>query len=135
MGEYQIIQRHSPTRYLIGCVNIVYCKHWFKSFQIGFVYHVAAIKFYSKNQSTLPGTFTTGKMVTKGGKNIYSWINWICCTRKTFSFVEDKLNREYTNFEPISVNTLKKYMKLLTKRIESKVVTNLPEKFAFAIGG
>ena len=48
-------------------------------------------------QSTLPGMFTTGKMVTKKSKNIYSWINWICCTLKPFSFVEDKLNREYTN--------------------------------------
>ena len=30
MGQYQIFQRHSPTRYLFGCVNIVYlaCSHF-----------------------------------------------------------------------------------------------------------
>ena len=86
-------------------------------------------------QSTLRGMFTTGKMVTKKSKNIFSWTNWICCTLKPFSFVEDKLNREYTNLVPISVNALKKYMELLTKRVESKVKENLPDKFALVIDG
>ena len=84
-------------------------------------------------QSTLPGMLTTEKMVTKKGKNNYSSINWICCTLKPFSFVEDKLNRQYTNLEPISVNILKKQMELLTKRVEFKVKENLPENFALVI--
>ena len=67
----------------------------------------------------------------KKAKNIYSWINWICCTIKPFSVVEDKLNRQYTTLEPISVNTLKKYIQLLrhapiiqSKGFETKLVKN-----------
>ena len=65
--------------------------------------------------------------------NICSWIEWVCVGLKPFNFVSDSLTRKYTNLEPISVNTLKKYMDLLVKRVEKKIAQTLPEKFALII--
>ena len=54
---------------------------------------------------------------------------------KPFEFVEDPLTREFTALEPITVNTLKKYLERVTKAVETKIENELPEKFALIIDG
>ena len=66
--------------------------------------------------------------VTKKSSNIYGWLNWVCSSLKPFSFVEDELNREYSKLEPISVNSLKKYLGLVTKEFEKRIAAKITEK-------
>ena len=72
---------------------------------------------------------------SKKGKNIFNWIDWICCGLKPFNFEECELTRKYTNLPPVSENTLKKYMDLLTKEVEKKIGDLLPPKFAIVLDG
>ena len=80
-------------------------------------------------------SFAKSKRVTSKGSNIYCWLNWVCSSLKPFSFVDDVLTREYTKLEPISHNSLKKYMELVTKEVEKRIQSALPEKLALAIDG
>ena len=66
-------------------------------------------------------SFAKSKRVTSKGSNIYCWLNWVCSSLKPFSFVDDVLTREYTKLEPISHNSLKKYMELVTKEVEKRI--------------
>ena len=75
-------------------------------------------------------SFAKSKRVTSKGSNIYCWLNWVCSSLKPFSFVDDVLTREYTKLEPISHNSLKKYMELVTKEVEKRIQSALPEKLA-----
>ena len=60
-------------------------------------------------------SFAKSKRATSKGSNIYCWLNWVCSSLKPFSFVDDVLTREYTKLEPISHNSLKKYMELVVE--------------------
>ena len=80
-------------------------------------------------------SFAKSKRVTSKGSNIYCWLNWVCSSLKPFSFVDDVLTREYTKLEPISHNSLKKYMELVTKEVQKRIQSALPEKLALAIDG
>ena len=80
-------------------------------------------------------SFAKSKRVTSKGSNIYCWLNWVCSSLKPFSFVDDVLTREYTKLEPISHNSLKKYMELVTKEVEKRIQSALPDKLALAIDG
>lgn len=73
--------------------------------------------------------------VPKKAHHIYSWLEWVCVGMKPFEFVENELTRKYSNLEPISVNTLKKYIVLVTKKVEEKISLLLPSKFAIVIDG
>ena len=84
----------------------------------------------SINQGTLPFA-----QVSKKSDNIYSWLKWVCCGMKPLEFVEDPSTREFTALEPITVNTLKKYLERVTKAVETKIENELPEKFALIIDG
>lgn len=72
---------------------------------------------------------------TKKGRNIYGWLNWICCDLKPFNFVENEYTRLYTNLDPISENTLKKYVGAVTKSVEKIISDLLPSKFSIIIDG
>ena len=88
----------------------------------------------SQNQDTLQNYFNSGESTSKGS-NVYSWLRWICMGLKPFNFVEDHLNRHYTRLQPISENSLKKYIDLVTKEVETRISSILPDKFAIIIDG
>ena len=67
--------------------------------------------------------------------NVFSWLDWINTDGLSFNFVEKPLTREYSKLEPISVDTLMKYMKELTHELEAKISSILPEKFALVFDG
>ena len=52
-----------------------------------------------------------------------------------FNHCENILTRKYTNLAPISKATLLKYMEKLTKKVENKIRTILPEKFTLIFDG
>jgi hypothetical protein len=66
---------------------------------------------------------------------IFFWLDWIVRGLHPFSFVASNLNREKARQAPISINTLKKYMHLLCKRVEKDISSILPSKFALVIDG
>ena len=87
-------------------------------------------------RSTLDNfVMTNSKSVTKKGSSIYGWLEWITCGLKPFSFVECELTRKYCKLDPISENSFKKYMSLVTKADETKPKTTLPDKFAIVYDG
>ena len=53
----------------------------------------------------------------------------------SFSFVEKTLTKKHPILEPISVDTLMKYIKLLTEAVEKDVASQLPSKFGIIING
>ena len=78
-------------------------------------------------------SFEKSKKITSKGSNIHCWLNWVCSSLKLFSFVDDVLTREYSILEPISHNSLKNYMELVTKEVGKPIQAALPEKFALVI--
>ena len=87
-----------------------------------------------EGQSTLSFSKNETK-ISKTGNNYFSWINWICTDLRPFHFVEEELTREYSKLEPICTKTLKKYMDRVTKRVEQKISSLLPEKFSIVLDG
>lgn len=57
----------------------------------------------------------------KKGNNIFNWLSWIIEDNLPFSFVERPNTRKFSKLDPISVDTLMKYMKLTTERVEKRL--------------
>ena len=73
-------------------------------------------------------TCSKEKMRTKSVSQ-YLWLDPNVVRRlRPFDFVEDPLIREYIKLDPISTETLQKYMSLLTKQVETKIAKLLPHK-------
>lgn len=68
-------------------------------------------------------------------KNIHRWIEWIIDDNLPLNFCEKKCVRKNTNLQNISVNTLKKYMKLLQMRVRNIIGEMLPKTFGLLIDG
>ena len=60
--------------------------------------------------------------VNRKGSNIFNWMEWVIMDNHSFNFVEKPLTKKHTKLEPISVDTLMKYIKLVTEygAVESK---------------
>jgi hypothetical protein len=71
----------------------------------------------------------------KKGNNIYNWISWIIEDNLTFSFCERPNTKKFAKLDPISVDTLMKYIKIITERVEKKITESLPNKFGIIIDG
>lgn len=68
-------------------------------------------------------------------KCVYGWLRWIILEGLPFNTVEKELTREYSSLEPISLSTFMKYMCLVTKNLEKKIMLALPEKFCLIFDG
>ena len=53
----------------------------------------------------------------------------------SFNFVKNQLNRKYTNLQPICRITLVKDIENLTRKVETKISKDLPEKFGLFLDG
>ena len=73
--------------------------------------------------------------VNRKGNLIFNWMEWVIMDNHSFSFVEKTLTKKHTNLEPISVDTLTKYIKLVTEAVEKDVASQLPSKFGIIIDG
>jgi hypothetical protein len=62
-------------------------------------------------------------------------MEWVVVDNHSFSFVEKSLTKKHTKLEPISVDTLTKYIKLVTQVVEKEVASQLPSKFGIVIDG
>jgi hypothetical protein len=69
------------------------------------------------------------------GAKVFNWMELVIMTNQTFSFVENPLIRRHSRLEPISVDTLMKYIKMVTTAVELKVAEALPTKFGIVIDG
>jgi len=83
-------------------------------------------KSFNKSQSLF---------INQKASTYYSWLRWIILDCHPFSFVERPLTRQYSNLENVSVDSLMKYLKLLTEVVEEKVAASLPEQFGLIIDG
>ena len=52
-----------------------------------------------------------------------------------FTFVEKQLTAKNTKLDPITDETIRKYLLLVTERVEKRVATDLPENFGIVIDG
>ena len=62
--------------------------------------------------------------VNRRGNNIFNWMEWIIMDNHSYSFVEKPLTKKHTKLEPIGVETLMKYIKLVTEAVEKDVAGN-----------
>lgn len=68
-------------------------------------------------------------------KNMHSWISWVIDDNLPFTFVESKSTRANSAVSPTSVNTLKKYMRLLKNGILKAIRKSVPATFGLIIDG
>ena len=75
-------------------------------------------EYAETNQPKIASCFPT---VPQKASNIYAWVKYLCLGLKPFCAVGDPITRDLGRYhDPISVNTLKKYMDLITKELEKK---------------
>ena len=75
------------------------------------------------------------KFINKKASTVFGWLEWIVMSNLPFVFVESALTRKYSKMEPLSRNSLMKYLRLLTAEVEKMVLNELPEKFGIVIDG
>jgi hypothetical protein len=71
----------------------------------------------------------------KKGNNIFNWLSWIIEDNLPFTFCERPNTRKFSKLDSLSVNTLMKYIKLTTERVEKKIADSLPNEFGIIIDG
>jgi hypothetical protein len=59
-------------------------------------------------------------------KNMHSWIELMVMRNLPLALVDDELFRRASCYDPVSSNSLKKYMELLCRRMEDELRTILP---------
>jgi len=67
--------------------------------------------------------------------DVYGWLRYIIMGLQPFYAVENKVVSEFSQYGPISYNTLMKYMDLLTTKVEEKVKLILPDKLCLVFDG
>ena len=77
----------------------------------------------------------TNPFFHKKGNNVFNWLSWIIEDNLPFSFCERPNTKKFSKLDPISVDTLMKYIKLTTERVEKKVADGLPNQFGIIIDG
>ena len=65
------------------------------------------------------------QFVDTKSKNIWGWIKFIVGKGVAFNWCEDEVVRDFSKLQPISVDTLQKYMGLLTEEIEKEILRHL----------
>jgi hypothetical protein len=68
------------------------------------------------------------------GSNVYKWIDWLVESNLPFSFVDEQVNRKYSNLKPICNKTLKIALHAVTQKVEDIITKMLPSKFALMDG-
>eukprot|EP00171_Calliarthron_tuberculosum_P003338 IDg3338t1 len=68
-------------------------------------------------------------------KGYYGWFNFITNGLLPFSFVENSVVCQFSNFEPISLSTLIRYLPKLTAYAEEKIFVKLPQKIVLVFDG
>ena len=63
------------------------------------------------------------------------WLELVIELNLPFTFVESRIVRKAVKYEDISVDTLQKYLELVTQSTEKKVAAALPAKFGLIIDG
>jgi hypothetical protein len=70
---------------------------------------------------------------SKKAVDIWKWIDWIVSDNLPFSFVESERAREHAQMDPINVDTLKKYMRLLMKKVQGSISKILKQIKTFGL--
>ena len=68
-------------------------------------------------------------------QNIYSWTLWVISEDLPLNFCEKDCTKNFTNLDPISFKTLRKYIVVLGVEIEKCIQRSLPEKFGIVMDG
>lgn len=66
---------------------------------------------------------------------LHSWLTWIINRNLPLSAVETKEFRDYSSLDPIGVDTLTKYLRLVDLEIENALKNELPQRFGLLIDG
>ena len=59
--------------------------------------------------------------------NLFNWIDWVVFEDLPFSAVENPRMRKYSSLQPITTDTLMKYMELLNQRVLGKLKDYVPD--------
>ena len=69
------------------------------------------------------------------GANLYGWLDWVIQDNEPITFVERRTVRQYSVLKPISRATLKRYIEEITKRVEVRIRSGLPNGFGLMMDG
>ena len=69
----------------------------------------------------------------KKGNNMFNLLSWIIEDNLPFSFCERPNTKKFSKLESLSVDTLMKYIRLTTERVEKKIADSLPSQFGILL--
>ncbi len=123
-------QRQDSTVYLCRCgVNRKSCRTSYQNLRSNFQtahpnYLDALCSDDSVSQERMEKYFKSSKTA-----HIYGWIDYILNGLLPFSHVQKPVIRKHNIHDSISLTTFMKYMRSLTKSVERKIVSLIPQKF------
>ncbi len=85
----------------------------------------------SRSESVLPTSMFYSQKVV----NIQRWLEYVIHGLLPFSVAENVQYRKHVKNQPISVKSFRKYMDLLTSKVEAKFSALLPNKFGIVFDG
>jgi len=71
--------------------------------------------------------FYVRRTVSDKAINLFNWIDWVVFEDLPFSAVENPRMRKYSSLQPITTDTLMKYMELLNQRVLGKLKDYVPD--------
>ena len=90
---------------------------------------------YGSSQKLGFSAVVPSQKVSRKGTNVFRWLEWVMMESLLFSFCERELVRQNSVLEPISTDTLVRYVDLTVEKVEGKLAELLPDKFVLIADG
>ena len=90
---------------------------------------------YGSSQKLGFSAVVPSQKVSRKGTNIFRWLDWVMMESLPFSFCDRELVRQNAVLEPISTDTLVRYVDLTLEKVEGKLADLLPDKLVLIVDG
>ncbi|DBA01274.1 TPA: hypothetical protein N0F65_010866 [Lagenidium giganteum] len=76
-----------------------------------------------------------GTIVDSAARNAHKWLQWVVSSNLPFSFLDNPMTREHVDLKPVSSKMLRKYLHLVTSKVESKISDSRGDQFGLVLDG
>ncbi|KAK1945571.1 hypothetical protein P3T76_002619 [Phytophthora citrophthora] len=94
--------------------------------------HVDDYKEYERGGSKILDTFG---FVTDYACTVYHWMRWVIERNVALEEMDNKLTREMSRWTSVSSQTLKKYMALVERKVETAIAQEMPNSIGIVFDG
>ena len=90
---------------------------------------------YGSSQKLGFSAVVLSQKVSREGTSFFRWLEWVMMESLPFSFCERELFHQNSALEPISTDTLVRYVDLTVEKVEGKLAELMPDKFVLIADG